>query len=309
MSLQKITDVLCAMPTAGVFRDTSLAPFTTFCIGGDAELLVIPKDIPTIIQVMEACHEHKTPMHILGAGSNIVVPDQGVKGVVLCLANGMNEISLDDDNLLVQAGVGDEHLALFAYSAGISGFEWIYDIPGSVGGAIYMNAGNNDGEIANNVVSVTWLDPQGRLHITFQDGLDFGYRHSLFHDQGGLILQARLSGNKQKARSEIMAEMLSIRNKRRTRFPEETMCAGSIFKRPSGDYAGRLIEVSGCGGLTVGGAMVSPKHKGFIVNIGNASAADVFGLVAQVKERVLEQEGIVLETEVRLFGENPFINP
>jgi UDP-N-acetylmuramate dehydrogenase len=289
-----------------VARHVPLAPLNTFGIGGAAACLVAPDTPQDVATTLGLCREEGVPVYVLGAGSNIIVPDAGVAGVVLHLAAGLTAISLDAGCIIAQAGVRDQALAEFAWRNGLAGFEWIFDIPGSVGGAVYMNAGNNDGEISHSVISVDWMDGLGRLHTTAAADLGLGYRTSRFQQQKGLVLSARFAPQGTDDHQAIRGRMDAIRALRLSKFPEETLCAGSIFKRPPGHYAGRLIEEAGCGGMTVGGALVSHKHKGFIVNTGGATASNVLELIAAVKERVFANSGVRLTTEVEEFA--PFLD-
>ena len=288
-------------------KDVSLAQLTTFCIGGAADLVVEPALVTDVASTLQICAEHSVPLYVLGAGSNVIAPDEGIRGVVLRLAGALRGLSLQEDLLVCQAGVLDETLAEFCLGRGITGFEWIYDIPGSVGGAVFMNAGNNDGEIKDSLVNATWITPDGETVSGPATALDLGYRASRFHSDPAIVVEATFSLPGRAPMAEIEQRMRSIRALRQSKFPEETLCAGSIFKRPPGNFAGRLIEQAGCGGMSVGGARVSHKHKGFIVNTGNATAADVLALIERVRQRVLEHSGIELTTEVREmtpFGQN-----
>lgn len=284
-----------------------LAPLTTFGIGGPARWLVSTSAVQDIQAVIRVCRKLGLALYVLGAGSNVLVPDEGIDGVVLGLTRGLSRLTLEADLLHSQAGVRDEELSLFAWSHGIAGYEWLFDIPGSVGGAVYMNAGCNEGDMAGLVRQVTWLDPLGEVRVSDPTDLDFGYRHSRFHDSPGLVVEALLCTDHREDPAAIRARMETSRATRKAKFPPEALCAGSVFKRPPGHFAGKLIEDAGCGGLSVGDAMVSPKHKGFIVNRGAATARDVKTLMELVTQRVFEGFGVRLQPEVVSFEETPFI--
>lgn len=307
-----MTPIECAV---GVFRrhlrgsvqtDRSLASYTTFGIGGPADVLVEPQGEDDARCVVEECGRRGVPLYLLGGGSNVVVPDEGIRGVVLRTVGGMGRMELRGDYIECEAGVCDERLGLSALEWGVTGFEWIYDVPGSAGGAVFMNAGNNDGEMKDSIVNVTWMDRSGCVHVTEREDLCMGYRTSRFHGEPGLILSMRLLATKGD-RGAIEKRMEEIRQLRRSKFPAEALCAGSVFKRPTGHFAGKLIEEAGCGGLALGGARVSEKHKGFIVNEGRATAEQVMALMEEVRQRVYAASGVHLESEIQLFSKQRFL--
>ncbi len=278
-----------------------LAPLNTFGIGGPAACVVSPGSTEDVCATLAACREEGIPLYVLGAGSNIIVPDGGIDGVVLRLADALSSISLANGMIRAAGGVTDGELSEFAWQHHLTGFEWIFDIPGSVGGAVFMNAGNNDGEISETVSRVTWVAPDCTVHVSDLADLQLGYRSSRFHSTPGIVVEALFEPLGNDDAHAIRGRMESIQAVRQSKFPPETLCAGSIFKRPPGHFAGRLIEEAGCGGMCVGGALVSQKHKGFIVNTGGATATDVLELIAQVKARVLADSGVKLTTEVVSF--------
>lgn len=289
-----------------VLARAPLAPLNTFGIGGPAALLVEPASPDDIALTLEAARAARVSLYVLGAGSNVIVPDEGVAGIVLRLGHGLDSITLVDGTIVAEAGVSDQRLAEFALEHHRTGFEWIYDIPGSVGGAVFMNAGNADGEIADSCLWVDYVTTAGESARLERDALGFAYRRSAFqHEVKGIVWRTGLCPAGEAPATVIRDRMDAIRDLRRCKFPEETLCAGSIFKRPPGHFAGKLIEESGCGGLRVGGALVSPKHKGFIVNTGGATAHDVLSLIHQVQQRVFEHRGVQLQTEVETFA--PFV--
>ena len=315
-----------------VVRNALLAPLTTFALGGKADLLVVPRTVEDVVTVVAACRGSGTPLYVMGAGSNLIVPDDGVRGVVLRLPSrtpacnteeekrlsgqswqrrpegqGLSSMSMGDGVITAQAGVTDPELAEFALAHSVPGYEWVYDLPGSVGGAVFMNAGNNEGEMQERLLSVRWVTPEGELCEAGPEQLDFGYRASVFHRRPGIIVETKLKADVRGSDGRIYAKMQRIKAVRRSKFPPRLLCAGSIFKRPPGHYAGKLIEDAGLGGLRVGDALVAEEHKGFIINAGNATATDVTGLIQLVRERVLEASGVELETEVELFSTRRFV--
>ncbi len=306
MELQQAFPLLQQNVAGSVQWQVPLAGLTTFAIGGPASILVEAASADDIVTTLALCRQESLPLFILGAGSNVVVPDSGVAGVVLRTVPGLNRLERQGDTIVAGAGVTDAALSEFALSCNATGYEWIYDIPGSVGGAVYMNAGNNDGEMSVVVEEVDWLDSMGKRHTTPLSQLQFGYRNSRFHLEPGIVVECRMRIPGTDSPEAIRSKMEAIRDLRHSKFPADLLCAGSVFKRPAGHYAGRLIEQSGCGGLTVGGAQVSNKHKGFIVNTGPATSQDVMELISQVQERVLKHSGVALEPEVQLFTNHPF---
>ncbi len=293
--------------TGEILLEEPLRAHSSFCIGGPAQYFLVPHSLEDARLALAVAGQEGLPLFILGGGSNILAPDEGLRGVVLCTRGGLDRLDLEDGLIRAGAGVTDEALAEFALGLGVAGFEWIFDIPGTVGGAVFMNAGNNEGDAAGNTTLVRWLDRDGALHETSAGELDFSYRHSLFHSRPGLVVEALLHGQGQDEPSAIRQRMDASRALRKSKFPPEVLCAGSVFKRPKGDFAGRLIEVAGCGGLRIGDAKVSEKHKGFIVNCGEATGAQVLALLEEVRRRVLDSQGVELEPEVCLLEEKRFL--
>ncbi len=293
--------------TGTVLLKEPLKRHCTFCIGGPAQFFLVPRSVEDARVALQLAGQEGLPLYILGGGSNILAPDEGLRGVVLCTRGGLEGLAFEDGLIRAGAGVTDEALAEYALERNLAGFEWIFDIPGTVGGAVFMNAGNNEGDAASNATLVRWLDRGGVLHETAASDLDFSYRHSVFHSRPGLVVEALLHGSGQDDPTAIRARMDAGRALRKSKFPAEALCAGSVFKRPKGDYAGRLIEVSGCGGLKIGDAKVSEKHKGFIVNCGQATGQEVRDLVREVQRRVLDSQGVALEPEVCLLEDKRFI--
>ena len=284
------------------FKEFSLKEFTYYKVGGNAEFAVFPETVKQLTLLKSFCYKNAIPFFVLGGGANIIVNDNGVEGVV-CFTSELKKLSVKGNRVLAECGVFLDKLAVFAAEKGLSGFEFAYNIPGTVGGALVMNAGNNYGEFSRITCVVKACDYRGKIFNFPANLCKFGYRTSIFKTEKLIVLSAVFSCKK-RDKKEIYALMEKIKEERERKFPLEFPNAGSVFKRPKGYYAGKLIEDAGCGGLKVGGAMVSPKHKGFIVNTGNATAEDIKNLIALVQERVYRKFGVKLEREQIYFPED-----
>ncbi len=285
----------------GVLADEPLAAHTTFKIGGPAQWLVLPRTEQQVVAVVALCREAGVPWRVLGAGSNVLAPDEGLPGVVVKLAqNFAGAEVLPGGELRAQAGATNEAVAAFACENGLSGYEFACGIPGTIGGAAYMNAGAYDGQFSDVCVSVRCLTDEGEILEVPVGQAQFGYRHSLMMEKGWVILEATL-GLRPGNVAEILTRMDDLRRRREEKQPLEMPSAGSTFKRPEGHFAGKLIQDAGMQGKSVGGAQVSEKHAGFVVNTGGATARDVLALVALVQQEVKSQFGVTLEPEVRLW--------
>lgn len=274
---------------------------TTFRIGGAADLLITVRNTGELQTAVNACKEAAVPVMILGNGSNLLVSDDGVEGAVITLDGDFKEITVDGCEISSGAGAKLSRLCAVAYENGLSGLEFAYGIPGSVGGAIYMNAGAYGGEMKDVALSVTALTADGEIRELPAEDLQLGYRTSVFKTNGDIILYSKYklhTGDK----DAIKARMDDVMNRRKSKQPLEYPSAGSVFKRPEGAFAGTLIEQCGLKGKTVGGAQVSEKHAGFIINIGGATCDDVMTLVRLVQENVKEQTGYTLEREIIKTG-------
>lgn len=285
-----------------VFFDEPMKKRTTFRIGGPADIFVEAQNTDEIIAVVNYCKSHNIPFMIMGNGSNMLVSDKGIRGVVIQVGKRMNEVKIDGETVDAQAGIMMSSLSSIILKAGLSGFEELSGIPGTLGGGIYMNAGAYGGELKNVIVSVTYIDRAGNIKTSPCSELDFSYRHSMFEEGGYVILSCILKLHKGNA-EEIAAKMQDYTNRRNEKQPISMPSAGSTFKRPEGFFAGKLIQDSGLKGFSIGGAQVSEKHSGFIINTGNASACDVLALIKHVQDTVFCKFGVKLEPEVRLIGE------
>ena len=274
---------------------------TTFKIGGPAQYYVTPESVNQIQEVVSLCRNINIPLHVIGNGSNILVGDDGVDGVVLALFNTFSDYEIKDNVITAQAGMSLIKLAVIALREGLTGLEFASGIPGSVGGAVYMNAGAYDGQMKDVVTSVTVLDEAGNIRILGRDELDMGYRTSAVAKHNMIVLQVIIelkAGDKE----QIKDRMNQLSELRKQKQPLEYPSAGSTFKRPEGYFAGKLIADAGLKGYSIGGAAVSEKHAGFVVNMGGATAKDVVELTDYIKKRIIEQFGVTLELEIKKIG-------
>lgn len=301
------------LPQLGLLRDEPMKKHTTFRIGGPADYYAEPdmSRISKLIEIAKACD---MPVTVIGNGSNLLVGDKGIRGLVIGIGKGMSEIEVTEavaqdftaqDNChIITAGAGAilAAVAAKAAEASLSGLEFASGIPGSVGGAVVMNAGAYGGEIKDVLIDATVLTADGELKTVTRDELDLSYRHSIVPEKGYIVLSARFRLTP-KPKDEIKSYMAELRAKRVEKQPLEYPSAGSTFKRPEGYFAGKLIMDAGLRGYSVGDAQVSQKHCGFVVNKGEAAAADVLTLIKDVQEIVLKQFGVKLEPEVKMIGE------
>lgn len=277
---------------------------TTFRIGGPADALALPKTPEEVAEVVRFCHEHAQPYYVLGNGSNLLVSDEGYRGLVLQLYRNFNDIQVNGETITVQSGAMLAAVARTAYQTGLTGLEFASGIPGTIGGAVVMNAGAYGGEMKNVLKEVTVLTKEGEVLVIPAKALELGYRTSVIPKNGWIVLGAVLQ-LKKGDQEQILARMEELKEQRITKQPLDLPSAGSTFKRPEGYFAGKLIMDAGLRGFTVGGAQVSEKHCGFVVNRGDATAADVWELICEVKRRVKEMTGVELEPEVKLLGDFP----
>lgn len=278
-------------------KDAPLKDRTTFKIGGNCDLLVHMNGEESFLRLVPLAEKLGVPYYIFGKGSNLIVDSDGIAGVVFLSGKDFSEIvSVDGDTFVCQAGASLVQICNKALEQSLTGLEFAYGIPGTLGGAVFMNAGAYGGEIKDVVSSVKAMDRQGNVKAYSNAELDFSYRHSRFCQSGEIILSAEINLRKGE-KSEIKAKMEELMEKRRSKQPLEYPSAGSTFKRPEGNYAAALIEQCGLKGVHVGGAEVSEKHSGFIVNKGNADFAELMELIGIVRDTVKEKTGYVLECE------------
>ena len=293
---------LCQLEKIPVLWDEPMKNHTSFKIGGPAAALCAPKDRRQLRELVGFVQREGVDSWYIGNGSNLLVSDEGLNGVAILLDSGFDgEIELDGTVLLSPAGKKLSAVCAAACAAGLTGLEFAYGIPGSVGGAVYMNAGAYGGEMKDRLLWVEYLAPTGEIVRLEQEQLSLSYRHSRFMEegmQGSCIVRAAF-GLQRGEKAAIQSEMDRILNQRRQKQPLEYPSAGSTFKRPQGAFAAQLIDKCGLKGFTVGGAQVSEKHAGFVINTGKATCADVLELTRQVRECVQEKTGYLLELEVR----------
>lgn len=295
---QKITDFL---PEIELRFQEPMSKHTSFRIGGGAEVMAFPKSRNELAEVLKVSALLDVKPAILGAGTNILAPDEGISGLVICLKDCLDGIErLDAHRIRVMAGVTMTRAAVYAANLGLSGLEFAHGIPGSVGGGVFMNAGAYGGEICQVCEEVEIMDMQGNISVRPCSCMAFSYRHSFLEEEEGIVISAvfRLEN---KTPEEIRGKMKELMGKRSASQPLDLPSAGSAFKRPAGGYAAALIDQAGLKGYQVGGAAISSKHAGFAVNLGGATAKDVRELLTQVSDIVFEKSGIRLEPEVRIW--------
>jgi UDP-N-acetylmuramate dehydrogenase len=290
------------LPKSQVLLNEPMKKHTTFKIGGPADFLVLPATVDEVVNVFRLIKKYQMPFTVLGNGSNVLVLDKGIRGVVVKFDDNMSYMKQVGADIVVGSGSLLKDVAKFALDFSLSGMEFAIGIPGSIGGAVFMNAGAYDGEISKIITAVTAVSLDGEVVRYHKDELEFGYRHSIFQSNHYVICEVELSlvrGDKK----EIEAKMDDLTLRRESKQPLEMPSAGSTFKRPEGYFAGTLIEQTGLKGFKVGGAQISKKHAGFVVNADEATAQDVLNLIQEVQKMVFEKHGVKLHPEVRTIGE------
>ena len=284
-----------------ILRDEPMCRHTTFRVGGPADYFVTPQSVEEIRGILAVCRKENVPYYIVGNGSNLLVGDGGFRGVVLQIFKKMNDVRVEGERVTAQAGVLLSKVASAAYNASLTGLEFAAGIPGTLGGAVRMNAGAYGGEMKDVLKEVTVMSDAGEILTLPAEKLEMGYRTSVVKTKGYLVLGAVIvleHGNQE----SIKARMKELTEQRVSKQPLEFPSAGSTFKRPKGYFAGKLIMDAGLRGYQTGGAQVSEKHCGFVINKDNATAADVCRLIRDVQDRVKEQFGVTLEPEVKFLG-------
>lgn len=285
-----------------VLLDEPMSKHTSFKIGGPADIMVIPESIEQVQWTIKVCKENNIPYFIMGNGSNLIVRDKGMRCVVIKIADKFKDVIIDGTKVVAQAGILLSTLSKKIMAESLKGFEFASGIPGTLGGAITMNAGAYGGEMKDVIKSAKVLDQNGEIKYFSLEELELGYRTSVIQTRGYIVLEVEMELEKGDY-EEILAITKDLTERRTTKQPLHLPSAGSVFKRPTGYFAGKLIEDSGLKGERVGGAQVSELHSGFIVNVGNATAADVLGLIGLVQNKVRENFGVDLQTEVKIIGE------
>lgn len=281
--------------------DVPMSRHTSFRTGGSADLGVFPKSVEELTEAVGILRRESVPFTVLGSGSNVLAGDLGIRGAVV-FTQGLSDVAVSDGIMTAECGCPMPHAARIALSESLTGMEFMSGIPGSIGGGVMMNAGAYGGEIKDILVSADALDENGNTVTFTKEELGFGYRTSLFASRDLIVLRAVFRLEKGDY-EEIDARMKDLARQRKEKQPLDLPSAGSTFKRPEGDYAARLIDAAGLRGLSVGGAQVSTKHTGFVVNTGDATPSDIILLMKEIRKRVLDMSGILLEPEVRLIGE------
>lgn len=281
--------------------DEPMCKHTSFRIGGGAEVMVFPKTNEELAEILNLSKLLDCNLRILGAGTNVLAPDEGLSGIVVCLKDSMDGMeALGDGKVRIGAGVTMTRGAIFAANLGLSGLEFAHGIPGTVGGGVYMNAGAYGGEICQVCESVTTMDFEGNVKIRSAEEMEFSYRHSILEETKEIVISAVFSLT-EKPVEEIKEVMKELMARRSASQPLDLPSAGSAFKRPKNGYAAALIDQCGLKGYRVGNAGISEKHAGFAVNLGDATAEDVRSLLRQVSEKVFNTTGIRLESEIRIW--------
>lgn len=282
-------------------KDEPMSRHTSFRIGGNAQYFVLPMDDSQLSFIIDYCRKNEIPFTVIGKGSNLLVSDKGIEGAVICTLN-MDTLTLfDDERIFAGAGVGLASLCTFARDNELSGLEFAYGIPGSVGGAMIMNAGAYGGEIKDVAVSACVLDENLTVRVIEGEAMELSYRSSVFKKRNLTVIGAYFKLKKD-SREEITARMDDYMGRRLSKQPLEYPSGGSVFKRPEGHFAGALVEQNGFKGVSIGGAQVSEKHAGFIINKGNATCSDVTGLIAKIQDTVYKNNGVRLEPELIFKG-------
>lgn len=297
-----MANMMTEFPEIEIKQDEPLMHYTYTHTGGPADWLAFPKNVEEVQTLVAYANDHQLPLTVLGNASNLIVRDGGIEGLTLILTR-MNKISVTGNRVTAQAGVAYIETTIAARDHSLTGLEFAAGIPGSIGGAIFMNAGAYGGETKEVVESATVLLPDGTVKRLTNEELDFGYRHSSVQDNHGVVLDATFSlqpGD----HDEIAAKMDELNARRAAKQPLDLPSCGSVFKRPTGYFAGKLIHDAGLQGYTAGGAQVSTKHAGFIVNIDHGTASDYVAVIHHVQQMVKEKFGVSLQTEVRIIGRN-----
>ncbi|GKX30428.1 UDP-N-acetylenolpyruvoylglucosamine reductase [Vallitalea longa] len=285
-----------------VLRNEKMSKHTTFKVGGSVDIFISPSNTKELTHAIKICKTFEIPYYVIGNGSNILVKDNGFRGVIIQIYKNFDNVTVDDETITAHAGVLLSKLSKIIADESLEGFEFASGIPGTLGGAVYMNAGAYGGDISKVIVSADVIDEQGNIVTLSKEQLELGYRTSIIQKNNYIILSAVLKcrkGNKEKIREVIN----DLNNRRKQKQPLEFPSAGSTFKRPEGYFAGKLIMDSGLKGYQIGNAQVSEKHCGFIINKGNATAEDIINLIGHVRKVVNDKYNVSLETEVRIIGE------
>ena len=302
MACAKLQEAFYGCTARPLLIDEPMSRHTSFKIGGPADLLATPSNEEELCKLLARAKEHNIPVTLVGNGSNLLVRDKGIRGLVIKLGNMLNTIEVGEDTIIFGSGVSLALASKKAAELGFTGMEFAVGIPGSIGGAVYMNAGAYDGEMANVVTAVRTVDADGNVKVLSNEDMCFAYRKTALQGSGLIVTAVTVTMPKGEV-SAILAKMAEFSQSRISKQPLELPSAGSMFKRPPGYFAGTLIDQTGLKGYTVGGAQVSTKHAGFVVNIGGATASDVLQLIKDVQDKVREAHDVELHPEVLIIGE------
>ncbi|ETI67986.1 UDP-N-acetylmuramate dehydrogenase [Neobacillus vireti] len=297
-----IVTELQALNIGKVKKNESLAQHTTIKIGGPADLLIEPSSVENLNQVMGVIRKHRLKWRAIGRGSNLLVSDKGIEGAVIKLGSGLDHLEINDTEITVGGGHSLVSLSTLISKKGLSGLEFASGIPGSVGGAVYMNAGAHGSDISNILTKARILFDDGTMEWLSSEEMEFSYRTSVLQKKRPGIVVEAVFQLAQGDRPAIVSQMLKNKDYRKETQPWNFPCAGSIFRNPLPNYAGKLIEVAGLKGFSIGGAKISEMHGNFIVNAGNATAGDVLALIEHVKDTIYSLYEIKMETEVEIIG-------
>lgn len=298
---RKYQVLLDAFPEEEIRENEPMSKHTSFKIGGLADIYITPNTRQSLMKAIKLCRENNIEYYIMGNGSNLLVSDDGYRGAIIQIFRKLNDIRIDGENVYAEAGILLSALSNKVYNSGLKGFEFASGIPGTLGGAVYMNAGAYGGEMKNVIVEVEVMDEKGNITVLSNEALHLGYRQSICQKENYIVISATLKlerGDKE----EIKAIIDDLTDRRKSKQPINMPSAGSTFKRPAGYYAGKLIMDSGLMGHSIGGAQVSDKHAGFIINKGGASCSDVLELMEFVRETVYNKYGVTLDPEVKMLG-------
>ncbi len=287
--------------SSNVFKDEPMKNRCTFKTGGNAAYFAEPASAEQVADIVKYAKENDIPFFVAGNGSNLLVSDLGYNGIIICIGKNMSDVKVSGGKVTAMAGATLAKVASAALANSLTGFEFASGIPGTVGGAVYMNAGAYGGEIKDVAVKTTYIDALGNIATVEGAKHNFGYRTSVFKN-GGIVIECEFELKNGDA-NQIRALMTDFNNRRKEKQPLEYPSAGSTFKRPEGHFAGKLIEDSKLGGYSIGGAAVSDKHKGFVINKGDATTADIMALICHVQKTVYQKYGVLLEPEVQFVGE------
>lgn len=282
--------------------DEPMKNHTSFKVGGPADLLVTPTSVLQLSEILKLCNKENIPIFVMGNGTNLVVSDKGIRGVVVKIFDNLNDYCIKDDTIEAYGGILLSKVSNIALENELTGLEFASGIPGTLGGAVAMNAGAYGGEMKDVVVETEYIGRSGEIKVIYGDEHEFGYRTSFIQKQSGIVIKSVLK-LKRGCREQIKDLMEDLTGRRQDKQPLEMPSAGSVFKRPEGYFAGKLIEDCGLRGYRIGGAEVSNKHCGFIVNRGDSTSEDIINLIKHIQKTVNDKFGVELQTEVRIVGE------